>query len=329
MIVDHGDHDGPSGLYSVSGVEIHHRALCGRTAPCGASSRAARARQSPAPPAEANSRRGCFPYDWDPATGGAADLSAIAALVEEEAVVHLDDLLFRRCGLGENRRRALELLPLLRPLIPWSDLRWQQECERAEKPPRRPRPRKMPLPIGHALAGIAFQRARPGFFFKGVWPDALFFIFLANLPDADFLPGILLGRPNLYHHGIFHSLGAALAVAAIGGGLFYLSKKRFWATAAGIFLVFYFHLLLDYFALDFVRPLRPALVLALFRPLFHRRQADLHQHHPLGAKPRFSSPACSAATTWRRRCARSSCWGDWRWSMILIRGRLGKKPSAR
>jgi len=112
----------------------------------------------------------------------------------------------------------------------------------------------MPLPIGHALAGIAWQRARPGFFFDRTWPDALFFVFLANLPDADFLPGLILGRPNFYHHGIFHSLGAALAIAAIGGGLFYLHKKRFWATAAGIFLVFYSHLLLDYFALDFSAP---------------------------------------------------------------------------
>jgi hypothetical protein len=89
--------------------------------------------KSSAPPAEANSRRGCFPFDWDPATAGPADLPGLASLVEEESVVHLDDLLLRRCGLGENRRRALQLLPILRPLIPWSDLRWQQECERVKK----------------------------------------------------------------------------------------------------------------------------------------------------------------------------------------------------
>jgi glycerol-3-phosphate dehydrogenase len=51
-------------------------------------------------------------------------------LIEEEAVVHLDDLVFRRCGLGENRRRIMELLPRLRPIFPWTDLRWQQESER-------------------------------------------------------------------------------------------------------------------------------------------------------------------------------------------------------
>ncbi len=112
----------------------------------------------------------------------------------------------------------------------------------------------MPLPIGHALAGLAFQQARPGIFFKNNWLDALCFMFLANLPDADFLPGLLLGRPNLYHHGAFHSLGAALAVAALGAGLLRLKTHRFWRPAAMIFLVFFSHLLLDFFALDYVAP---------------------------------------------------------------------------
>jgi glycerol-3-phosphate dehydrogenase len=129
VIVNHGDHDGPSGLYSVSGAKYTTARYVADRTLRRIFPRAAR-QKSPTPPAEANSRRGCFPYDLDPATAGPATLAGIAALVEEEAVVHLDDLLFRRCGLGENRRRALQLLPLLRPLIPWSDLRWQQECER-------------------------------------------------------------------------------------------------------------------------------------------------------------------------------------------------------
>jgi inner membrane protein len=112
----------------------------------------------------------------------------------------------------------------------------------------------MPLPVGHALAGIAMRQARPALFFTNRWHDALFFIFLANLPDADFIPGIIMGRPSLYHHGIFHSLGAALAVAIVGGGLFYLNKKNCRWAAAGIFLVYNSHLLLDFFARDLVAP---------------------------------------------------------------------------
>jgi len=112
----------------------------------------------------------------------------------------------------------------------------------------------MPLPIGHALAGIALQQVRPGYYFKKWWHDAIFFMFLANLPDADFLPGFLLGRPNLYHHGIFHSVGAALGIAALGAAFLYRKKRQFWGPAAGIFLVYYSHLLLDFFTRDFVAP---------------------------------------------------------------------------
>jgi len=112
----------------------------------------------------------------------------------------------------------------------------------------------MPLPIGHTLAGLACAQVRRGFFFMNRWHDAIFFVFLANLPDADFLPGIILGHPNLYHHGIFHSVGAALAIAAAGGCFFYLKKQPFWSRAAAIFLVFSSHLLLDFFAWDFAAP---------------------------------------------------------------------------
>lgn len=112
----------------------------------------------------------------------------------------------------------------------------------------------MPLPIGHTLTGIAFFQTRPGFFLKNKWADVLFYFFLANLPDADFLPGLILGFPNLYHHGKFHSLGAALAVATAIGLIFYQFKQHFWRFFFPVFLVFYSHLLLDFFSQDFTVP---------------------------------------------------------------------------
>jgi glycerol-3-phosphate dehydrogenase len=126
VILDHGALQGPAGLYSVSGVKYTTSRLVAAKAlkrifPA--------ARPQPlAPPAGANSGRWFFAYDWEPPAGWSAE--SLRELVEQEAVVHLDDLVFRRSGLGENVRRARELLPRLRPLFPWSDLRWQQECER-------------------------------------------------------------------------------------------------------------------------------------------------------------------------------------------------------
>ena len=42
-----------------------------------------------------------------------------------------------------------------------------------------------------------------------------FYIFIANAPDLDFLPGLIIGKPNLYHHGISHSLGIGILFSLI------------------------------------------------------------------------------------------------------------------
>jgi glycerol-3-phosphate dehydrogenase len=82
------------------------------------------------PPAAANSGRWLFDYDWTPTVADPETIAALKTMVEEEAVVHLDDLIFRRSGLGENRQRISALIPRLRPLFSWNALRWQQENER-------------------------------------------------------------------------------------------------------------------------------------------------------------------------------------------------------
>jgi glycerol-3-phosphate dehydrogenase len=126
VILDHGAQGGPAGLFSVSGVKYTtSRLVAEKTIKkifpgC-------RAKKT-SPPAAANSKRGFFAYDWQEAAD--EDIAGLKPLIEEEAVVHLDDLVFRRTGLGENRRRVAELLPRLRPLFSWNDGRWQQECAR-------------------------------------------------------------------------------------------------------------------------------------------------------------------------------------------------------
>jgi len=135
----------------------------------------------------------------------------------------------------------------------------------------------MPLPVGHALAGIAFFETRPGLFFKNRWADAIFFIFLANLPDADFLPGFLLGFPNRYHHGIFHSLGAALTAALIIGWLFSLKQGHALKFCSFVFIVLCSHLLLDFFTRDFTAPYG----LPLFWPISNR--------YHIAARPVFTN----------------------------------------
>jgi len=126
VILDHGAHQGPAGLYSLSGVKY---TTARRVAEKALRKIYPAARPRPfQPPPEAASRRWFFAYDWRPDAGWDAD--ELRPLVEDEAVARLDDLILRRTGLGENPRRALEMLPRLRPLFPWSDGRWRQECDR-------------------------------------------------------------------------------------------------------------------------------------------------------------------------------------------------------
>jgi membrane-bound metal-dependent hydrolase YbcI (DUF457 family) len=78
----------------------------------------------------------------------------------------------------------------------------------------------MPSPVGHILGGAAVYLAgtrrevRSG--------KVLVITLLASiLPDFDFLPGILIGDMRAFHHGISHSLAAAV----LFGGLVFLFKK--------------------------------------------------------------------------------------------------------
>ena len=134
VIVRHRDHGGPAGLFSVSGVKYTTSRLVAektmrRVFP------GLPGREPQAPPAAANSGRWFFNYEWTPGASAPETIASLKTLVEEESVLHLDDLIFRRTGLGENRRRIIELLPRLRPLFSWNDKRWQQESERLKNPP--------------------------------------------------------------------------------------------------------------------------------------------------------------------------------------------------
>ncbi len=134
VIIRHRDLGGAQGLFSVSGVKYTtSRRVAEKTLrrifpglP---------AKKPQAPPAEVNSGRWLFDYEWLPTAADNETIASLKILIEDEAVLHLDDLLFRRTSLGENRRRIMELLPRLRPLFSWNDLRWQQETDRLENLP--------------------------------------------------------------------------------------------------------------------------------------------------------------------------------------------------
>jgi len=84
----------------------------------------------------------------------------------------------------------------------------------------------MPLPIAHSAAGIAsyllfakrdLEHSRRRRILLG-----LVFVALANGSDLDFIPGILIGEPNRFHHGPSHAL---ITTAALGAAVAMLLRR--------------------------------------------------------------------------------------------------------
>jgi len=115
----------------------------------------------------------------------------------------------------------------------------------------------MALPIAHATAGyLVYEAVRPSGAGQrlGLLAAA---VVLANAPDLDFVPGLLLGRPETFHRGVTHTLGAAVVVAALAFLLARLVSAvpgvaRRAAMVAGA--AWASHLVLDYFTADAFPP---------------------------------------------------------------------------
>jgi inner membrane protein len=96
----------------------------------------------------------------------------------------------------------------------------------------------MPSPVGHSLIGLALGLGV--YLRRGTWGDLkprvreaaawlLAGVVLANVPDLDYLPGLLQGDFNAYHHGYTHSLGW---IAVVGGGGWLLWRS--WSPRVGL-----------------------------------------------------------------------------------------------
>jgi hypothetical protein len=108
----------------------------------------------------------------------------------------------------------------------------------------------MASPVGHSLAGILVCS-----FFSQLKGRAgvlliLLAILMANFPDFDFLPGIVVGRPALYHRGITHSLGMALIVSLTAALLLRVQGIAIRSMFLLCFLSYTSHLILDFFGPD-------------------------------------------------------------------------------
>jgi inner membrane protein len=87
------------------------------------------------------------------------------------------------------------------------------------------------------------------------WQLMVFYLLVANAADLDFIPGLLVGMPNRYHHGVSHSVGfAALIAVACSLLMFFLKRDSFSRSFPIVFCLYCSHIVLDYLSIDTTSP---------------------------------------------------------------------------
>jgi len=100
-------------------------------------------------------------------------------------------------------------------------------------------------PIGHGLVGFTCVLTTSKLDRRAGRAAVVVALVFSIAPDFDFLPGILLGKPALYHQGPSHSLVVALVGALLAALIIrfrgWSLTRRFWL----IFLAYASHIFID------------------------------------------------------------------------------------
>ena len=115
----------------------------------------------------------------------------------------------------------------------------------------------MPSPVGHTLAGLGgfVLMCQYPVRYLDKFPLLLSAVVIANLPDIDMLPGLVLfGEPGRFHRQATHSLLVAVVIGAIVGIVakrLRLSGILWGSWAAGLYAL---HICLDMLVADAIPP---------------------------------------------------------------------------
>jgi len=147
-------------------------------------------------------------------------------------------------------------------------------------------------PVGHSLAGYALYQACHG---KGKlardWRKIVLYVFAANAPDLDFIPGIFMGNANRFHHGISHTLGFSLFFALF---IYMIPRFRTKKDFTIFFSLYFSHVVIDFLSADNTAPFGVMLFwpfteryfissFSLFSDIHHLTLPDLFDLHNIKA----------------------------------------------
>ena len=133
VILDHSESGGPKGLFSISGVKLTTARLV-----------AEKTINKIFPEKEdkvsefLNSQikkeyAGLFDFNWHPEKDDSSWKEILLKIINNESVVHLDDLILRRTSIGDNPARAIDLARKICYLFGWDNERVENERERLKK----------------------------------------------------------------------------------------------------------------------------------------------------------------------------------------------------
>jgi glycerol-3-phosphate dehydrogenase len=129
-IINHANHNGPRGLYSISGVKFTTSRLVAEKVIRQIFPDLKKIPDSTSPiPLQIQDIT--VDYDWIPEND--SQLTMIKVILEKESVIHLGDLLLRRTSIGDNPLRARKILNKIKKLFDWDDRRWNTEVELLEE----------------------------------------------------------------------------------------------------------------------------------------------------------------------------------------------------
>lgn len=84
----------------------------------------------------------------------------------------------------------------------------------------------MSLPVLHSFAGYSLcKTSELGRKEPNSWAFLVFCIILANFPDLDFIPGVLIHDAAAFHRGATHSIFTGLLISTLAGTLYALWRK--------------------------------------------------------------------------------------------------------
>jgi inner membrane protein len=141
----------------------------------------------------------------------------------------------------------------------------------------------MPSPAAHSLIGLAIAIAvqrpaeRLNQVFGAIWRQRrnfLILLWMANLPDIDYIPGVLTGHINAFHYEYTHTAGWVAAMTAALWFVWRTKERRVRGTLFAIMLVAgSSHLLADWVTDDQSAPFG---IMALWPLTDHRYLCPVH-----------------------------------------------------